>query len=225
MLESGILAVFDLADLGRRRLRGGLRVRRGDRAVRRAARSRTRTLPPQLTDTTLLVRPDRAHRPAGRERAAQRKPPARRLQRAAPQAGTGAAGTSTGGRDRWGPERGRWRLGAWRTAGPAASARVPVGRAGGSDPAQAAAPPDHRRPRRTPASTAPSASTPSGYGRDINRLYQEVIQHLAAPDGVDLEITVEINAVKKDGFPDDKARIVSENARTLKFDQSGFEDH
>ena len=32
-------------------------------------------------------------------------------------------------------------------------------------------------------------------------------------------------AVKKDGYPDDKARIVSENARTLKFDQSGFEDH
>ena len=42
---------------------------------------------------------------------------------------------------------------------------------------------------------------------------------------MELEITVEIKAVKKDGFPDDKARIVSENARTLKFDQSGFEDH
>jgi hypothetical protein len=49
--------------------------------------------------------------------------------------------------------------------------------------------------------------------------------HLAAPEGVDLEITVEISAVKKDGYPDDKARIVSENAHTLKFDQSGFEDH
>ena len=52
-----------------------------------------------------------------------------------------------------------------------------------------------------------------------------VIQHLAAPDGVELEITVEITASKKDGFPDDKTRIVSENARTLKFDQFGFEDH
>ena len=52
----------------------------------------------------------------------------------------------------------------------------------------------------------------------------EVIQHLAAPEGVDLEITVEITASKKDGFPDDKTRIVSENARTLKFDQFGFED-
>ena len=66
---------------------------------------------------------------------------------------------------------------------------------------------------------------PERPGSDMNRLYQEVIQHLAAPEGVDLEITVEISAVKKDGYPDDKARIVSENARTLKFDQSGFEDH
>ena len=66
---------------------------------------------------------------------------------------------------------------------------------------------------------------PERFGRDINRLYQEVIQHLAAPEGVDLEITVEITASKKDGFPDDKTRIVSENARTLKFDQYGFEDH
>ena len=66
---------------------------------------------------------------------------------------------------------------------------------------------------------------PERYTRDFGRLYQEVIQHLAAPDDVDLKITVEIEAVKKDGFPDDKARIVSENARTLKFDQSGFEDH
>lgn len=65
---------------------------------------------------------------------------------------------------------------------------------------------------------------PERFGRDLNRLYQEVIQHLAAPEGVDLEITVEINAVKNDGFADTTVRIVSENARTLKFDQSSFED-
>ncbi len=65
---------------------------------------------------------------------------------------------------------------------------------------------------------------PERFGRDINRLYQEVIQHLAAPEGVDLEITIEISAGKKDGYPDDKTRIVNENARTLKFDTFGFED-
>jgi hypothetical protein len=34
---------------------------------------------------------------------------------------------------------------------------------------------------------------------------------------------VEIRATKSDGFPDDKVRVVNENARTLKFDQFGFE--
>jgi predicted AAA+ superfamily ATPase len=65
---------------------------------------------------------------------------------------------------------------------------------------------------------------PERYVRDLNRLHQEVIQHLAAPDGVELEISVEIKAVKRDGYPDDKVRIVSENARTLKFDPGEFED-
>jgi predicted AAA+ superfamily ATPase len=65
---------------------------------------------------------------------------------------------------------------------------------------------------------------PERYARDFNRLHQEIIQHLAAPDGVELEISVEIRAVKKDGYPDDKVRIVSENARTLKFDPGEFED-
>ena len=67
---------------------------------------------------------------------------------------------------------------------------------------------------------------PERFGRDLNRLYQEVIQHLAAPEGVELEITVEIQATKKDGFSDTTTRIVSENARTLKFNaDTGFEDH
>jgi hypothetical protein len=39
-----------------------------------------------------------------------------------------------------------------------------------------------------------------------------------------VDATVEISAIKHDGYPDDKVRIVSENARTLKFDQSSFED-
>ena len=65
---------------------------------------------------------------------------------------------------------------------------------------------------------------PERFGRDLNHLYQEVIQHLAAPEGVELEITIEIQAVNKDGYPDTTIRIVSENARTLKFDQSSFED-
>jgi hypothetical protein len=66
---------------------------------------------------------------------------------------------------------------------------------------------------------------PERYSRDLTRIAQEVLQHLAAVDGVDLEVTVEIRATTKDGFPDDKVRIVTENAKTLKFDQFGFENN
>lgn len=65
---------------------------------------------------------------------------------------------------------------------------------------------------------------PERYARDLTRLSQEIIQHLASPDGVELEIRVEIAARKSDGYPDDKVRNVTENARTLKFESYGFED-
>jgi hypothetical protein len=61
------------------------------------------------------------------------------------------------------------------------------------------------------------------YGRDLTRLSQEILQHLASLDGVDLNITVEIQARRPEGFPDDKVRVILENARALKFKQSGFE--
>lgn len=66
--------------------------------------------------------------------------------------------------------------------------------------------------------------SPERYARDLTRLSQEVIQHLAAADGVDLEIRVEISARCPGGYGDDKVRNVTENARTLKFETYGFED-
>lgn len=65
---------------------------------------------------------------------------------------------------------------------------------------------------------------PERYARDLTRLSKEIIQHLAAPEGVELEVRVDIVARKADGFPEDKVRIVAENARTLKFESYGFED-
>jgi len=47
---------------------------------------------------------------------------------------------------------------------------------------------------------------------------------LAAVEDAQLEITVEVHATSANGFPDDKVRTVLENARTLRFQQSGFED-
>ncbi len=64
---------------------------------------------------------------------------------------------------------------------------------------------------------------PHKYGRDLTRLQQEILPHLADPDTGDLTITVEVEATRPDGFPDDKIRIVTENARVLKFEQSDFD--
>ncbi|NKZ77519.1 DUF499 domain-containing protein [Rhodococcus hoagii] len=65
---------------------------------------------------------------------------------------------------------------------------------------------------------------PDFYARDFGRITNEVIQHLAAVHGVELEVRLEITAVVKDGFDESKIRTVSENANTLKFEQTGFED-
>lgn len=64
---------------------------------------------------------------------------------------------------------------------------------------------------------------PQRYGRDLSRLGQEILMQLAAVQDAQLQITVEVHATSVTGFPDDKVRTVLENARTLKFDQSGFE--
>ena len=65
---------------------------------------------------------------------------------------------------------------------------------------------------------------PERYARDLTRLSQEILQQLTAIDGAQVEVTVEIHARRADGFPEDKVRVVQENAHTLKFTQSSFED-
>ncbi|WP_147449467.1 hypothetical protein [Actinomadura pelletieri] len=60
--------------------------------------------------------------------------------------------------------------------------------------------------------------------KSFTKIYTELIQHLSAVDGTELEITLEISAKNAEGFPKDKIRIVSENAKVLKFDPFGFED-
>ena len=62
------------------------------------------------------------------------------------------------------------------------------------------------------------------YASDFKKLADEVLTPLAATPGVTLNVTIEIEATATDGFDDAKVRTVSENASTLKFEQSGFED-
>ena len=215
VLENGILAVFNQAiwDQDGFAVASGYDEPSGQYI---GLRIPNEDMPPQLSDTTLLVHPDRAIAQRERERAEQE---AARAAAAAAAAGTGSAGTASGST---GTDPG--------TVVGAAGVPVP-----GSGSVPGPFTPSGSTPPAGPGPGAPPAPTntrffgtvrldPERYTRDFGRLYQEVIQHLAAPEGVDLEITVEITASKKDGFPDDKTRVVSENARTLKFDQYGFED-
>ncbi|HET9895154.1 MAG TPA: Swt1 family HEPN domain-containing protein [Streptosporangiaceae bacterium] len=146
----------------------------------------------QVTDRTLLVRPDLAVAQREQETA----------EREAASGGSAATGGSAG------------QDGASSGVG-----TQPVQPAG--DPGSV--PPPAAGPRNT-RFFGVAQINPERYARELTRLSQEIIQQLAAADGVELEIRVEIAARKPDGYSDDKVRNVTENARTLKFETYGFED-
>ncbi len=58
---------------------------------------------------------------------------------------------------------------------------------------------------------------------DFKNIADEVIANLREP-GTNLVVKIEIEATDSAGFDESRVRTVSENARTLKFDQSGFEE-
>ena len=64
---------------------------------------------------------------------------------------------------------------------------------------------------------------PTRFGRDAGQVADEVIAHLAGLLGADVRLTLEIEASIPDGAPEQVVRIVTENSRTLNFDDSGFE--
>jgi hypothetical protein len=61
-------------------------------------------------------------------------------------------------------------------------------------------------------------------GRDAGRIADEVISHLAGLVGADVNVTLEISADVQNGVPDKVVRTVTENCRTLKFKDHGFEE-
>jgi predicted AAA+ superfamily ATPase len=65
---------------------------------------------------------------------------------------------------------------------------------------------------------------PVRLGRDAGNIAQEVVAHLTGLVGSEVEITLEIQARVPDGAPDHVVRVVTENCRTLKFDNHGFEE-
>ncbi|MDP2815302.1 MAG: DUF499 domain-containing protein [Rectinemataceae bacterium] len=64
---------------------------------------------------------------------------------------------------------------------------------------------------------------PQRVGRDAGQIASEVIAHLTALPDAEVTVTLEIQAKLPKGAPDKDVQTVTENARTLKFRESGFE--
>lgn len=102
------------------------------------------------------------------------------------------------------------------TPGGAGVGLAPVGGAAGTAPAPS-------KPGKTRFYGTKELSA-DRYAWDFKKITDEVLTHLAAAPGATLKVTLEIEATDPAGFDEAKIRTVSENAKTLKFDQSGFEE-
>jgi hypothetical protein len=60
--------------------------------------------------------------------------------------------------------------------------------------------------------------------RDVDLIASSVVQHLSALLDAKVTVTLEIEAEIPSGAPDNVVRTVTENCRTLKFENSGFEE-
>jgi hypothetical protein len=65
---------------------------------------------------------------------------------------------------------------------------------------------------------------PGRVGRDAGRIAEEVLSHLTGLVGARARVTLEINVEVPDGIPEDKVRIVNENANALRFEGHNFEE-
>ena len=102
---------------------------------------------------------------------------------------------------------------------------VDTGRGGGdgktTDTTVSLPPPQPAQPKRFHGSVTLDATR---VGRDAGRIADEVISHLAGLVGSDVFVTLEIAAEVKSGVPDKVVHTVTENCRTLKFKDHGFEE-
>jgi len=79
---------------------------------------------------------------------------------------------------------------------------------------------EQKRPRRFHGTVV---LDPTRVGRDAGRIAEEVIAHLSGQVGADVTVTLEIEATLPDGASEQIVRTVTENSRTLKFSNHGFE--
>lgn len=94
---------------------------------------------------------------------------------------------------------------------------VPVGVAGGGD--QPVVP----KPINTHFFMSAKLDT-TRINRDVDKLVREIINHLQNVDKSKVEITLEVNVDAPNGISSDVVRTVSENCKTLKVDDFGFDN-
>jgi hypothetical protein len=60
--------------------------------------------------------------------------------------------------------------------------------------------------------------------RDVQKYVEEIIQHLTSVDGAKVTVSLEVQAESDEGFNQQTVRTISENCRTLRVRDSGFEE-
>ena len=60
--------------------------------------------------------------------------------------------------------------------------------------------------------------------KDVNNYVQEIIQHLMSVDGANVELKLEVEVTASQGIPNGTVRTVSENCKTLKVSDFGFDN-
>jgi len=69
-----------------------------------------------------------------------------------------------------------------------------------------------------------AAIDPKRVNKVIGNIVEEVLEHLTSDKDCTVNVSLEIEAKKTEGFSEDIIRTVSENCHTLKFDDFGFEE-
>ena len=60
--------------------------------------------------------------------------------------------------------------------------------------------------------------------RDVQKLVEEIIQHLASESSASVKVSLEVEAQNNEGFSQQTIRTITENCRTLRVRDSGFEE-
>lgn len=61
-------------------------------------------------------------------------------------------------------------------------------------------------------------------GKEVQHMVDEIIKHIVNVEGSQVQISIEVNAGTPNGYPQDVVRTVTENCKTLKVRQYGFEE-